>query len=363
MATVSERIHDLTVRHAIDLTRFSNGAVRRMLALLNRADAELVAQIQDAIERLPPGSFTTERLEAVLGSIRQINRRAYEDIGRELPELLRDFTDVEVDFQRRLLESLASGDAAAGLRVAAVSPQLVYTTAMARPFSVTKNGAVPLNEYLQGLEAGRAAAIRDAIRLGIVEGEPTASIIRRIRGTRAAGYADGLLEGSRRHIEGMVRTAVNHTANTAQQAMYEANDDIVEQWEFVATLDSRTSITCASLDGNRYDIGKGPVPPRHINCRSATMPVMSNKFLQGFIDQTERASAQGPVSGNTTFGGWLKGQPAAVQDDILGPTRGALFRRGGLTIDKFTDNRGRVYTLDQLRERNAAAFERAGVGA
>jgi hypothetical protein len=56
-----------------------------------------------------------------------------------------------------------------------------------------------------------------------------------------------------------------------------------------------------------------------------------------------------------------RSSPAARQDEIVGPTRGALMRSGKLPFDSLYTDRGEYLTLDQLRERNAAAFKRAGV--
>jgi hypothetical protein len=58
-----------------------------------------------------------------------------------------------------------------------------------------------------------------------------------------------------------------------------------------------------------------------------------------------------------TYGGWLKKQPASVQDEVLGIERAKLFRSGKLSIGKFTDDTGKVYTLDQLKKLEPLAFE------
>jgi hypothetical protein len=57
----------------------------------------------------------------------------------------------------------------------------------------------------------------------------------------------------------------------------------------------------------------------------------------------------------------LRGKPAEFQDEILGVTKGRLFREGGLTLDRFVDSKGREYSLDELRKRDADAFEKAGL--
>jgi hypothetical protein len=50
-----------------------------------------------------------------------------------------------------------------------------------------------------------------------------------------------------------------------------------------------------------------------------------------------------------------------VQDEVLGPTRGALLRRGDLDLGDFYNEKGRYLTLNELRAQDAAAFERAGI--
>ncbi len=46
-----------------------------------------------------------------------------------------------------------------------------------------------------------------------------------------------------------------------------------------------------------------------------------------------------------------------VQDDILGVTRAEMFRAKKITVDRFTDARGNVLTLDQLKKKDQSLFE------
>ena len=59
---------------------------------------------------------------------------------------------------------------------------------------------------------------------------------------------------------------------------------------------------------------------------------------------------------STTYQEWLKKQPQDVVDDVLGKTKARLFNEGGLTLDRFVDFKGDVYTLDELRKHETAAF-------
>lgn len=74
----------------------------------------------------------------------------------------------------------------------------------------------------------------------------------------------------------LVRTETNYIHNQASKQSYEALG--LEQYQFLATLDLRTSATCAALDGKKFDLKKAQAglnyPPMHPNCRSTTIPVV-----------------------------------------------------------------------------------------
>ena len=259
--TVNEQLLDHSVSHAIDTTRYSNGVVLRMIAVLNKSDKHLSVALIDALQRLPPESFTVQRLEKLLANIRSLNVEAYKAVKNGLDKELQDLVKHEVNYQQDLFTHVLPVQ----VSVTSVTPEVVYAAAMARPFQISKNGAVPLNEYLQGLSEDRAAKVRDAVRLGYVNGETSSQIVTRIVGTKTQNYADGLMETPRRYVEGMVRTAINHTSNFARQEFYKANSDLVDEYQWVSTLDDKTSAICQSLDGKIFPVGGGEMPPAHIN--------------------------------------------------------------------------------------------------
>ena len=59
----------------------------------------------------------------------------------------------------------------------------------------------------------------------------------------------------------------------------------------------------------------------------------------------------GQVPADMTYGQWFARQSAARQDEIVGAKRGSLYREGKLSFDKFTDDKGRWLSLEQLRQR------------
>lgn len=338
MALSAEAAHDLAVRHRINLSRYSTGVVRKVIALLNRTEESLI----ERLARTDNETLSGARLEAILAELRSIQKEGWALVKARVEGSVSDLAGAESQFALRLAGIPIAPDVQFGFSPIPPLEQIVAAV-NARPFQ----GRF-LKDWLAGAEEGAATRVRDTIRQGFVEGRPTADLVRAIRGTKAGQYRDGVMEVSRRGAEAMVRTALTHTANVAAQAAWEANSDIVKEWRFVATLDSRTTLICAGLHGKKFPIGKGPQPPRHVNCRSTSIPVVAE--IEGVT----------PFE-FPTYEAWLKRQSPKVQGDVLGPSRAALFRTGGLKIDRFTDNKGRVLTLVELRSKDLEAFKDSGL--
>ena len=360
--TANAQLADLAVDHRIDLLRYERGVAFKMIAVLNRADAQLAAQLSEALLRLPAESFTVARLEALLVSVRETNRAAYDAVQAALDADLRDLADAEAAAQASEWKRAVPAQVRLQFPIAGVAPEQIYAAAVSRPFQ----GRL-LKQWMAELEAGRARQIREAIRQGYATGETTADIIRTIRGTKALRYEDGILAKPRRELATIVQTALSHTAQTARQISYDANADIVKAIRWVSTLDSRTSPMCRVRDGLLYSatvphrpqghkVPWGDGPGRlHFNCRSVSVPVLKSWRELG-IDADEmsagtRASMDGQVPADMTYGQWFARQSAARQDEIVGAKRGELYRAGKLTFDKFTDDKGRWLSLEQLRQR------------
>ena len=67
-----------------------------------------------------------------------------------------------------------------------------------------------------------------------------------------------------------------------------------------------------------------------------------------------------PIEKDTTnsqqnYNTWLKCQSESFQTYILGETKSDLFRKGGLSMDKFANNTGQELTLDQLKTKYPTA--------
>ena len=167
-------------------------------------------------------------------------------------------------------------------------------------------------------------------------------------------------------LKTLTRTAITETSNFISNTTYKLNDDVVQGYQYVATLDSRTSLICGRLDGKVYALTNknAPQPPQHFNCRSTTIPVIksanqllntNNNRLQkrkiAGLSDSRRASINGQVPGKTTYPEWLSSQPNQVKLAVLGnQERVTLFNSGKVKFSQFSNKDGKLISLKQLEE-------------
>jgi SPP1 gp7 family putative phage head morphogenesis protein len=326
-----------------------------MIALMNRFDADIVRRIQTSgIEGLSARDL--RRLERTLERIRDINEATRKAAGEFLRPELVELAAMEADFQKRLFEQVTGGF----LSFDGPTRRQVQAAALSRPFQGVHLRWATTSEHLREQYRRRGALLRDEIRRGFLEGDSVSAMVRRIRGTRAANFEDGILEISRRSANTMVRTAVNHTANASREIFYKENERFVKGVRWVSILDGRTSAICRARDGMVFDVDKGPRPPAHPNCRSTTVAVMKS-FREVGIDADDVPGLDGKIPGRPTYNEWLKTQPREFVEDVLGKDKAKLYLEGNLTLDKFVDRAGAELTLVELRGKEAAAFKKAGL--
>ena len=351
--TINEDILDRTISHMVWTERYKTSEAKKIIKLLNKADDDLVAQIAARMVKIEQRGYdlgvkTTERLESLLKLIRDQRQEIAESLYISSRDELFDFVVYEADFESRLITSAVAD---VGVDIAMVQPAASQLKAAVtkKPFQ----GRL-LREWYRDLGANSAKRVSDALKIGIIEGQTTDQIVRRIKGTRSRQYRDGILEIDRRHAETITRTAINHVTARAKDDLYEENADIIDGVKFNATLDSRTTPICRSLDGKVYKLdAKRPVLPLHFGERSQYVPYLGPSKIKGL-----RASATGPVPDDLSYGDWLRKQSKATQEDVLGVKKAKLFREGNLSIDKFTARDGSELTLAELKQRDTALWNK-----
>jgi SPP1 gp7 family putative phage head morphogenesis protein len=382
-------------RNAIDLNRYSNSVARRVINAYNDIIIDATNQLRVIDDLAAPDKAA--RLRGILAQLKQSLAGWAGDATELTATELQGLAELQSEFVTDQLRKVLPAGSRDAVRTVEISPQFAQTVVTTDPtqlnvvalsddlfaavqgapatFSLTAakgatitlpNGEV-LTKAFRGIAVDQAEQFSQVVRNGLLTGETTPSIAKRLIGNlqfgeeaktvrqlvAAGGQATAVADNQ---VMALVRTSINQVANTASQQVYEANQDITKKYRYVATLDSRTSSICAALDGREFEYGKGPMPPQHFNCRSTTVPIIDPDILPPSTI-AKRASADGPVPINTSYGQWLKDQPLKTQQDVLGPGKVPYFNR---LVDKYgardamaklVRDDGSELTLDQLRKR------------
>lgn len=374
MATSNERIRDELIRQRLELQRFSNGLAKRIRTLLNQAEPALRRRLKARLAREQrfgnpiTATLQTKRYLAIAKFIESLNDPVFDGID----SLVRTELTQLVRLQAAAAHAVVTGELPVIANLSLPEARTLRSIVFARPME-----SKILRDWLAGYRRNDRRRMMDEIRQGIIFSETPTQISRRIFGTQNLGGTDGVREITRRGAQTLANTTTAAIFNGALAALYAANANIVKKEVYVATLDSRTTPICRSLDGNVFKVGKGPHPPIHINCRSIRVPSVDGRLvgvrpanaatarqLKGLRGPARRRAVEklvGQIPAATTYQEWLGNQSVSFQNEVLGPTRGVLFRKGGLTLDRFVDASQNQYTLPELFERERAAFRKAGI--
>lgn len=360
MAAAPERLTEISTRHAVYLQRLGTGEVNKIQSFLT--------EMQESVTRQLAGEDITDfargRLETLLASIDRDLESIAARMRGEIVDQAIDLAAYESGFEIRSLQEIVDYE------FVIPAPTQLRAAVLLNPLTIpdSRYGGMMLDKFITDAMQPGLDRVTAAIRSGYYQGQTTNQILQAVRGTRAAGFTDGVWHIVNRDAESIVRTSLQHAANQARQATWEANRDIVKKVQWNATLEGRTCAACASLDGQQYPIDKGPRPPLHPRCRCVTTAVLDERFT--FLDDDATRFSRGPggvesVPANQTFYGWLKTQPPKYIETVIGPARTKLLLNGGLSAQQFAElqlgRRFQPLTLAQMRELEPVAFAKAGI--
>lgn len=346
---------DLIVQHSVYLERLKAGEARRFDPALRALDAT-VRDLLDGVSDTP----SRRALNSTLAELAKRGAASNASHINKLATSLKGISEYTTEFHTatlRLAGPLAHVRDLLGPQAAAV-----WRATLQNPLQATGQLLEP---FTRGWSARALQRMEKTIRVGYAQGMTTAQIVAALRGTVENSFRDGVLGGiSKREADAMVHTAVAHVNAVAQMEAYRSVGDELEGYQWISILDSRTSPICRSLDLRIFKLGKGPLPPIHVKCRSETAPVFKASKLVGLRTATGPQGEKN-VRGNVSYYTWLKRQPKYFQIDAIGVTRTELLRNGGLSADEFAalglDKNFQPLTLEQMRKKNPAAFARAGI--
>ena len=112
--------------------------------------------------------------------------------------------------------------------------------------------------------------IKQNLTAGIIRGDSIQKMSRQLKKDLNVLYYQA---------ERLVRTETNYAMNQGHLKGY-ADSGVVEKYEFLAAIDSRTSKLCKNQNGKVYKLSDATVgvnfPPLHPHCRSTVIPVLED---------------------------------------------------------------------------------------
>lgn len=326
--------------HSIWLQRNATSEVNELRPLIE----EMRQEVKKQVLAFGDESRTKAKLTKMLKDLTETLYALGSDWDEKLVADLQELAKYEVNWTA---DTMADST---GVNFTTPSPEQVWSAVKFQPLALDGK-PVEFMQMVKGWKETEVARLVQGVKSGFVQGLTTRQIVKNVVGP------GGLGDVSERHAATVVRTALNHVSTQARLMTLEKNSDVVDRYEWISTLDSRTSTICRSRDGQKYQLGRGPLPPAHPNCRSSILPVVSDEF--DFLDAGAKRAARGADGGmqidaNTSYYDFLKQQPAAFQDAALGPIRGKIFRNSGMTAEEFrvasVDGYGRPLTLKEMAE-------------
>ena len=409
-------IPEVFFRETIDLNRFSNAVAKKYAVTYNEVILNAAKRLREidfrqrrAGEAVIIAPETRKRLRAIIKQAKDSLNTWSGATARDFKKELQGITLLQRDFIVNELKKVTSSGNVP-INSVAISPKYADSFISTDPtqiniftnkkfteddfiefgagkFELTaRQGAMitlpngqTVEKAFRGIAASSQEKLALAIRSGVFSGETTQQIARRLVGQlnfedldknvkQIAKKGGDVTKLANYQIQTIVRTSVNQVQNQASQAVYAANSKVAPKYEYVATLDSKTTPICQRLDGQQFEYNKGPTPPQHFNCRSTTVPVVDFKRLQKDYPSLEeppataldtRPSITGRVPQGQAYGDWLLNQDRELQIKTLGSEQKVKFFKtlagkkdssGQKALRQIIRTDGTEKTIDQIKK-------------
>lgn len=340
--SLADLIYDNLVVHTSELRRVEEGLLEDVDAALRDLADELAANLG----KLDPTGATGKSQLRRLVKLTDANNEVIDAVFGELN-----------DSQRRLLEEVVSTEQA-GLLDAINKPAAIQlankrlnAATISRIVDDTLVQGDVMKEWWGGLSKDVKARVEKEMRMGLLAGESTAELRKRLNDVTGWGNVQS---------QRVARTSMQSVIQQARLDVLKANSDVIGGMQWVARLDTRTSDICIGLDNQVWDLEGNPVdardpfpgpPPAHWNCRSALVPVL--KSLDELKKDTPKKAKALLEAGKASllasaaieasallldsklvrpyvqaFEDWLRKQTKEVVEEVLGSKKAAMWASG-----------------------------------
>lgn len=372
MPDIQKSLYDASIRRTVYLERFSTSVRNDIVKLLNQAQQSIVEEVIKIDPTAPSITKYRElRLANLYSRVDEILGESFRTIRKEVDSQLKKLVVLEASTSAQMVNQIMGIDLF-NVTLTNEYLQSIVNNTLIEGQTVKKWFNTQAKNLSQRISRALAKEVHNSniLQIGMVKGESIGKLVTLIKGTKTE--VDGVgFHLARKDATTLARTSVLQVANQARLSMYQANSDLIEGYQVVATLDNRTCAFCGSVDGQTYDLSwnptsKGPAvggpPTYHFNCRCTFIPVlksyekmMEEKPIED-ISKTEAINTLNSLP-TTTFSGtpdpeglYVKNPFRVVSDDLRRKAEDIL---ENASHDDFTTT---WVPLDELRTTQASVI-------
>ena len=343
---------DQYIQNHVRIENLKEGEARKIVAFLNAVHQDLLETLESV-----KTEWSRERYLAMVKTYEQALNQVFEN--QILPVLKKDgleFTAKNLNYHYRMLSAeiaKSTDKTVSGATVATnLSPEAIHSAALAEPMQSRL-----LEDWARELKKKDFKLVDTQLRQAWIEGESIDKAINRLK----PGF-----KRAKRDLQAITRTYYSHLTSETRQAVFDANSDLIDFMRWDSILDNRTTYDiCGPRDQLEYTLNGEPIdhdmaflggPGRaHWNCRSMSIPAIKgvaptvrrpaisagdnyergdNKTRTGRVRKNTKDSRERGIYDEkkakygTTYEKWLKTQPKAFQEDVLGVKKAKAFRDG-----------------------------------
>jgi len=342
-------LQDYLIRRHIIAESFSNGVTKELIEILFKAQK----QVQDHIRNQKAGKMTKTTMQKINVEINSALKFISEEYTNKLNKAQIEMIKDEYNKLKKTLRG--------NLGKSVKESNYILPVKRIQAILATPSGGRFVQDYIKAHVNSLRTRIRTQLTIDIIESSSMEKTARNLRTQ---------FDISRRGANLISRTSIMDASNRANEEVFKENTDIIKGYRYVATLDNRTTLICAGLDGKEVRLRENlPQPPLHPLCRSLIAPILFDDQFEGLkriaVTNVERKKVKHrdgttstkfrnvsgkDVSASTNFSKFLERQPAKWQREYLGKTRYELYKDGKLSLQEMATN-SKSFTIEELKKK------------
>ncbi len=235
---------DDQIKHRVALEKLKNSIAFDILKRFNL----IYPQLSDILI-----SLEEKNQSVIIKEINKIIDKELKEIKKNIESTSVDIAKYEYQFQNALISTYTTKKVSEKVISNELAKSLVFDNLMAGELYEKT-----INRFGQSLKD----EVEKSVRLGITNGMTAKQMSSQVKTN---------INIKRNQLDSITRTVTQSVVNSANEQSYKNNK--IKKYKYLAILDSRTTDRCKSLNNKIFEVGNGPIPPQHFNCRSFTIPI------------------------------------------------------------------------------------------